>query len=230
MILAQEQGVMMRPAGVLREIKAELGVGIREGTLILTDRRLIFVCTNERGENLPVGYFAHQRLLYSDVEDLKKIPRQPPNIFIPLETAIAKGHREALERPSLEIMWRDEEGDHDLIFIETLTGRRKRNLNDWAPVVEKLKDGTQKLVRLPSVPSTDSLEEKVMHVLADMQEKGVFEIEGDLESEYGTDMNPDDVQAACDRLVAQGLLARVPDPSGDIFYRRLSPIGEDLSS
>jgi hypothetical protein len=229
-ILAQEQGTDMRSAGVSKGLEAEFGVGFREGTLVLTNKRLIFVCTDEKGMDLPVGYFGDKLLLYSEVEDLDGIPSQSPNIFIPLDAASVKGRKAGLGRPTLEVKWKDKDGDHNLIFTETLTGRRKRNLNDWAPVVEKLKNGTQKLLMLPTVPSTDSLEGKVMHILADMQEKGVFEIEEDVAREYNVDLDSDDVQDACDRLASQHLLTRFPDSSGDTFYRRLSPLGDDLSS
>ncbi len=231
MILAQEQGANMRPAGVSREFEAEFGAGLREGTLVLTNKRLIFVCTNEKGEDLPVGYFlGDELLLYSEVEDLAEIPARPPNIFIPLETVSAIGHKGGLGRPSLEVSWNDQNGSHKLVFTETLTGRRKRNLNDWAAVIENIKDGTLRLATLPDAPPKDSLEGKVIHVLADMQEKGVLEIEEDVEGEFDIELDPDQVQAACDSLASQHLLARSPDPSGDIYYRRLSPLGDDFSS
>ena len=231
MILAQEQGANMRSAGASKELEAEFGVGLKEGTLVLTNRRLIFVCTNEKGEDLPLGYFiGEQMLLYSEVEDLDSIPVQPPNKFIPLDKVSVKGHGERFGRPSLEAIWKDGDGSHDLIFTETMTGRRKRNLNDWAPVIEKLKNGTQQLVTLSKVPSSDTLEGKVMHVLADMQEKGVLEIEEDVEGEYEIELDPDEVQGACDDLASQHLLVRSPDPSGDVYYRRMSPLGDDFSS
>jgi hypothetical protein len=226
-ILAQEQGANMRPSGAAKELKAEFGVGIREGTLILTNRRLIFVCTNEEGDELPVGYYDEQRLLYSEVEDLEDIPKEAPNVFIPLTDASVKGHKEGLGRPSLEVRWSDQTGSHSLVFTETLTGRRKRNLNDWASVIDGIKDRTLKLTILPSPPSIDTLEGKVMHILADMQEKGLLEIEESVEDEYKIELDPDEVQAASDRLASQHLLVRIPDPSGDIFYRRASPLGED---
>ena len=231
-ILAQEQGANMRSAGVSKELEAEFGMALKEGTLVLTSRRLIFVCTDEKGEYLPLGYFVGgQKLLYSEVEELGNIPPQAPNIFISLETVSAKGHKEVLGRPSLEVTWKDGTGNHDLIFTETLTGRRKRNLNDWAPVIQGLKDGTLKLVALPESPSSDSLEGRVMHVLGDMQEKGLMEIEEDVEDEYKVELDPDRVQAACESLSSRRLLARHPDSSGDVYYRRLSPLGEDdLSS
>jgi len=222
---------MMRSKGASKELEAEFGVGNKEGTLILTNKRLIFVCTNDEGEDLPIGFFGTHMLLYSEVEDLGSIPNQSPNVFIPLQSLSTKGHKGGLGRPSLEVSWEDQGGRHELVFTETLTGKRKSNLNDWASVIDGIKSGTRKLIVLPEAPSTETLEGKVMHVMADMQEKGLMEIEELAESEYNIESDPDQVQVACDRLASQHLLIRIPDPSGDIFYRRASPLGEgDLSS
>ena len=226
-ILAQEQGANMRPGGAKREFEAEFGFDVKEGTLVLTNRRLIYVCTDDKGEDLPIGYFGDHLLLYTEVEGLGDIPDRAPNVFIPLDAATVKGHKERLGRPSLEVAWTDKGGSHSAIFTETMLGRRKRNLNDWAAVIDNIKNGTQKLIDLPDPPSTDSLEGKVMHIMADMQEKGVLEIEEDVEGEYKVDLDPDQVQAACDGLTSRHLLARSPDPSGDAYYRRVSPLGED---
>ena len=226
-ILAQEQGANMRSGGARSEVGAEFGVGVREGTLVLTNRRLIFVCTDDKGEELPIGFASEHLLLYSEVEDLGDIPHRTPNIFIPLEAVSTKGHKEGLGRPSLEVTWADQGGSHGVVFTETLLGRRKRNLNDWAAVIDGIKRGTQKLIDLPAPPPTDSLEGEVMHIMADMQEKGLFEIEEAVEGEYKVDLDPDQVQSACDGLVSLHLMTRTPDPSGDAFYRRVSPLGED---
>ncbi|MDG6924626.1 MAG: hypothetical protein JRM79_00095 [Nitrososphaerota archaeon] len=229
-ILAQEQGTEMRTGGVSKGLEAEFGGGVKEGTLVLTNRRLIFVCTDDKGEELPVGYFAEHLLLYSEVEGLGDIPNKAPNVFIPLDSASVKGHKGGLGRPSLRVSWRDEGGAHDVVFTETLTGRRRTDLSDWASAIEGMRSGTRVLVSLPPPPSAATLEGKVMHVLADMQEKGTLEIEESVEDEYKVDLDPDQVQAACDRLSAQKLLVRLPDPSGDVFYRRASPLGEDSFS
>lgn len=226
-ILAQEQGASMRSRGASKELEAEFGVGIKEGTLILTDKRLIFVCTDDKGEDLPIGFYGDHLLVYSEVEDMGKIPPRPPNVFIPLPAASVKGHRGELGRPSLEVAWKDQSGGHTLLFTETLTGRRKRNLNDWAPIIDRIKSGTLRLLSLPSTPPVDTLEGKVMHVMGDMQEKGVLEIEEDVEGEYKIELDPDEIQAACDRLASQSLMVRIPDSSGDTYYRRASPLGDD---
>lgn len=230
MILAQEQGATMRAGGASKEVEAEFGVGTREGTLVLTNQRLIFVCTNDVGEDLPVGFFGDHLLLYSQVEDLGSIPKQAPNVFIPLAAASVKGHKGDFGRPSLEVTWKDQSGPHGMVFTETLTGRRKRNLDEWAPVIDRIKEGTQVFTALPAAPPTESLEGRVLHTMADMQEKGVLEIEEDVEGEYGVDLDPDQVQAACDLLSSKHLLRRSPASGGDVFYRRISPLGDDFSS
>jgi hypothetical protein len=231
-VLAQEQGATMRDAGRRKEIEAEFGFDETEGTLILTNRRVIFACLDEREEDLPgqAGWnpTSKIRFVYSEIEDVDNISQEPPNVFVPI-TAISsiKGHREEIGRPSLQVEWADAGGKHALVFTQGLPARRGRNLNDWARVVENIKAGKQKLVLVPSPPSTESLDGKIVRVLSDMQEKGVLAIEDAVETEFKVDLDPDEVQAACDRLAAGGTLKRYPDPSGDVFYRRVSPLGED---
>ncbi len=72
--LAQEQGVVMRQAGTAKELEGQLG-GELEGTLLLTNRRLLFVCTNEKEDDLPTG-IGKMHMVYSDVGDLVIYPRQ----------------------------------------------------------------------------------------------------------------------------------------------------------
>lgn len=220
----------MRGAGKEKDLGAEFGFGTTEGTLVLTNKRLIFACTNEREEDVPnatvLTPFGKISLFYSEVEDLEQIPAGAPNVFVPL-AAISKvtGHKGELTRPSLEVEWQDDGGSHTRVFTETLTGRKTRNLNDWAPVISNLKAGTQRLVNVPPPPPLDTLEGKIVEVLSDMQEKGVFDIEETVESQYKLDLDPDDVQAACDRLVTKGLLVRNPELTDDAFYRKVSPLG-----
>ena len=217
----------MRAGGKSKELEAEFGGGVKEGTLVLTNKRLIFVCTNEKGEELPIGYYGEHLLLYSEVESLSDIPNGSPNVFIPISGASARGHKGELGRPSLEVSWDDLTGKHNLVFTETLIGKRKRNLNDWASLINGINQGSLKLNAMPSPPPTDTIEGKVMHVMADMQEKGLFEIEESVEDEYKVDLDPDEVETACNSLVSRQLMIRIPDSSGDSFYRRASPLGED---
>ncbi|MDA4120928.1 MAG: hypothetical protein OK404_00800 [Thaumarchaeota archaeon] len=232
-ILAQEQGAMMRAKGIMKEVEAEFGFGgVKQGTLVLTNSRLIFVCTDEKEIDLPSSSRAYSdvRVLYSDVEDLESVPKESPNVFIPISSvSSARGHKRELEKPSLEVEWGDGKGQHGLVFTEELTGRRKRNLNDWAGVIDNLKAGRQKFAQVPQPPSMDSLEGKIAHVMSDMQEKGLFTIEDAVETEFKVDLDPDEVEAACERLVKQNLLIRSSD-SGETYYRRVSSLGDDSFS
>ena len=96
-----------------------------------------------------------------------------------------------------------------------------------------LKAGEIRL-QLPSAPTpgVDSLEGKALYILNDMQEKGMFEIEEEVEDTFKVeDIDPDELVAACKKLASQGFLDVIKDPSGDDFYKKRSPLGEDdLSS
>jgi hypothetical protein len=227
-MLAQEQGVIMRRAGKEKELEGGLG-GELEGTLVLTNRRLIFVCTDAREEDFKFMEGARvMRLVYSDVEDLASIPHSGGNTFIPLSSiSHVKGHSGPVERPSLDVKWQ-EATEEERVFIERLSGRsRRKNLNDWEAVIERLKAGNQKLVQLPRAPSTDTLDGKIMRALADMQRRGTFEVEEDTEKQFDVKLDPDEVEAACQRLANSGLLQKFPDKSGDVYYQKRSPLGDD---
>jgi hypothetical protein len=228
-MLAQEQGVTMRAAGLKKELEGGLG-GEAMGTLVLTNRQLVFVTTHEREDDFRIG-FSKFRFVYADVQDLNTVPHVPANLFIPLaKISSVTGHdgRGGLEKPSLEVKWNDAGTEVGRVFIEGLKGRsRKKNLNDWAAVIEHLKAGVQKLVSIPKAPGIETLEGKVMMILADMQRKGLFEVENDVETAFKVKLDPDEVQSACDSLAHRGLVKRVPDSGGDIYYRKLSPLGED---
>jgi hypothetical protein len=227
-MLAQEQGVVMREAGRAKELEGRLG-GELEGTLLLTNRRLIFVCTREKEDDLKTMPFRKMPLVYSDVGDLASIPVRRDNLFVEISSiSTVKGHTGHVTKPSLEVKWQEGAKQKGRVFIELLSGRsRRRNLNDWARVIERLKTGDQKIIQLPKPPATDTLDGKIYRVLADMQRKGVFEVEEEVEKQFSSKPDPDEVQAACDRLSNNGLLKKIPDPSGDTYYQKRSPLAED---
>jgi len=230
--LAQEQGVVMREAGRAKKLEGRLG-GELEGTLLITNHRLIFVCTNEREDDLKTTPFGKMPLVYSDVEDLASIPAGGNNLIIELSSiSSAKGHAGHVTKPSLEVKWQQGTSEQGRVFIELLSGRsRRRNLNDWTRVIERLKRGDQKLIQLPKPPAAETPDGRIYRVLTDMQRKGVFEVKEEVEKRFGLRLDPDEVQAACDRLCNIGLLEKIPDPSGDTYYQKRSPLGEDeLSS
>jgi hypothetical protein len=235
-ILAQDQGVSTHGIGMKKGVEAEFGVGDVEGTLLMTNKRLVFACMGEVEDELFAAYgldpTARLAVIFTDVVDITKVHAGPPNIFIPIAAIKSvKGGRGGLRRPSLEVRWADSGGEKSAVFSEVMTGRKGKNLADWASVIEGLKAGKLKLISVPPAPSDDTLQGKVALVLSDMQEKGLFEIEENVESRFKADLDPDEVQVACDALAANGFLRRYQDSSGNLYYRKASPLGEDdLSS
>jgi hypothetical protein len=227
-MLAQEQGVAMRESGRAKELEGRLG-GELEGTLLLTNHRVIFVCTHEKEDDLKTSPFGKMALVYSDVENLASIPTGGDNLFIDISSiSSVKGHTGHVTKPSLEVKWQEGAKEKGRVFIELLSGRsRRRNLNDWAKVIERLKTGDQKLIQLPKPSATDTLDGKIYRVLTDMQRKGIFEVKEEVEKQFNSKLDADEVQAACDRLSNIGLLKKMPDPSGNTYYQKCSPLGED---
>ena len=130
--------------------------------------------------------------------------------------------------PELKVTWKTDSGVKSEEFTEDIIGGRKKDIKDWAKVIQSLKSGKIMIQRLPNPPpSIDSLEGKILHMLGDMQEKGTFEIEEEVESEFKLDIDIDLVEEACEKLASLGLVDKNPDSSGDVFYRKRSPLGED---
>jgi hypothetical protein len=215
MILAQEQGVLNK-SGLGREI---------QGTLVLTNNRLLFVAADTETRDSPgLGTVRY----YADVEDLNSVNQKPPNILIPLSNILgAKGSRGIMTNPSLKIKFGSAPNERTEEFIQTNIGGRKKNLNDWASVIENLKSGNIKINEPAWIPDKNSLEERIVGTLADLQEKGIFEIESEIETKFKIDLDPDKLEEACNNLVTKGVLEK----TNDEFYRLPSPLGsDDLSS
>lgn len=223
-ILAQEQSVVHK-MGFMREA---------QGTLILTNKRLIFVAANQEIDfrvSYPVFTPASmEHFRFADVEDLDHIPEMPENFSITIdEIEIDKGEEHFFENPHLKIRWLDNGSEKKAEFIadSSLTGR-KIDLKDWTKVIDSLKNGTIKITfPTTSPPSKDTLEGKVLYILGDMQDKGLLEIEQQTEEYFKVELEPDEVEAACRKLVSMGFLDRVESTSGDSFYRKRSPLGKD---
>lgn len=230
-MLAQEQAVIRRGPGIRKEIEAAFGMGGEtEGTLVLTDRRLVYVHGNEQEESVRIGGFSAKRLYFSDVESLRSMSLDSESVEIPISKIVkVAGHHGEAIAPKLEVNWTDDAGAaRTTEFVQQISGAsRRRNLNDWAMVIEKLKAKQQKITPLPPAPGGDTLEARIMVVLGDMQEKGLMTIEGEVEERYKVDLDPDDVEAACDRLIAEGLILKPVPRYEDVYYRKASPLGAD---
>jgi hypothetical protein len=235
-ILAEEEAVINRGVGVIQEVKSDLDVGKQtEGNLVLTNLRLVYAHGAEQEVDIPTGVpdpfstFGKKRLYFSDVEELDKIPQDPSNITIRLSTIVSvKGHHTPGLAPRLEVRWNQNGTEKRTEFVEQETGRsRHRNLNDWAPVIERLRAGKQAFTVLPPAPARDTLQGRILLALDDMQEKGLLTIESEVEKASGSDFDPDQVREACEALVAGGLISRTTSEKEDPFYVKVSPLGED---
>jgi len=229
-ILAQEQAVS-RGTGE-KEPEGGFGAGLLEGTLILTNKRLIFVTLAEAEEDLsePTDFnpFGKLKLFYSDAEDLKSIPADPDNLIVPLISVTSvKGHRGNGAKPKLEIKWLEGRRERSTEFSQRLSGKRRKNLDDWARTIERLRKGKQPLVSLPKAPGLDTLEGQVLRVLSDSQEKGILTIGHLVEDAFKIELDPDQVKVASEKLTSAGLVRRRRDPSGENFYHKRSPLGDD---
>ena len=213
-ILAQEQSVLH---------KIRLG-SETQGTLVLTNSRLIFVAATDEQKFLD----GLDSLRYADVEHLDSISKNPANLSISLDSITStKGSGGLMTNPNLKVWQKIGPEERESEFIQTITGGRKKNLNDWAPVIEKLKQGKIS-IKIPSwLPDKSSLEGRIVESLSDLQEKGIFEIESEIEKRYETNLDPDQVEEACNNLVSKGILEK----ESEDFYRFPSPLGaDDLSS
>jgi hypothetical protein len=212
-MVAQEQGVLCK-TGVIKSV---------QGTLILTNQRLIFVCGEEEVEELNVSPESGL-LTYSDVDSLASIQPNPSNLSLSLSSIMSsKGHR-GIGHPRLEVSWQENTSKNVTEFEQTLTGKGRMSLDKWADVIQKIKTGAIKLKAMPSVPSEQTLEGKIAVVLGDMQEKGLFEIEEQVESRFKIEADPDEIEQACEKLASNGILVALNDPSGEKFYRKVSPL------
>jgi len=229
-ILAQEQAVD-RGSGA-KEPEGGFGAGLMEGTLVLTNKRLVFVTTGEAEEDLsePNAFnpFGKLKLFYSDAEDLKSIPADPDNLIVPLALVTSiKGHKGNGVKPKLEVKWLEGKRERTTEFSQRLSGKRRKNLDDWARTIERLRKGKQPLVSLPKAPGLDTLEGQVLRVLSDSQEKGILTIGHLVEDAFKIELDPDQVKVASEKLTSAGLVRRRRDPSGENFYHKRSPLGDD---
>jgi len=234
-MLAQEQAVIRRGPGIRKGVEAAFGLGGEtEGTLVLTDRRLVYVHGDEKEESVRIGGFSAKRLFFSDVESLSSMPLDSESVEIPISKIVkAVGHHGEAIAPKLEVSWTDGGGaTRATEFVQQISGAsRRKNLNDWAKVMDKLRAKQLKIAALPPAPGGDTLEGRIMGVLGDMQEKGALTIENEVEEQYKVDLDPDAVEAACEKLVVAGLVVKGDARYEDVYYRKASPLGaDDLSA
>lgn len=222
--MASRESILAQEQSVLHKIRTG---NETQGSLVLTNSRLIFVAAVEEEKFFDM-LEGVETIRLADVEKLDSIGMNPTNLSIPLDSITSvKGSGGFMTNPNLKV-WHDTGSEEkEAEFIQTITGGRKKNLNDWAPVIEKLKLGKISIKIPSSVPDKNSLEGRIVEVLSDLQEKGIFEIESEIEKKYKIDLDPDQVEETCNNLVSKGILEK----KSEDFYRLPSPLGaDDLSS
>jgi len=230
-MLGQEQAVIRRGPGIRKGVEGAFGLGGEtEGTLVLTDRRLVYVHGNEKEVDLRVGAWSAKRLFFSDVETLDSMPLDSASVEIPLSRITqVKGRSGEAVAPKLEVRWADQGGAAQATeFVQQITGgSRRKNLNDWAKVIEKLKAKQIKIRPLPPAPDENTLEGRILDALGDMQDKGALTLEEEVEEKYKVDLDPDEVEAACNRLTKAGLVRKTAPRGEDPYYTKVSSLGDD---
>ena len=193
--MANRESILAQEQSVLHKIRTGSET---QGSLVLTNSRLIFVAAVDE-QRFSDGL---DSLRYADIEHLDSIGRNPANLSIPLDSITsAKGSSGFITNPNLKVWHNVGSEEKEVEFIQTITGGRKKNLNDWATVIEKLKQGKIS-IKVPSwLPEKNSLEGRIFETLSDLQEKGIFEIESEIEKKYEIDVDPDQVEEACYNLV-----------------------------
>ena len=143
-ILAEEQGASKRVGSL----------GSTRGTLVLTNRRLVFVKGNEfvsSETGTDRGHLPYN-LSFSDICDIGEIQSQAfdpesakDNLSLDLDSvANAIGHKGGFSgHPSLTLNLATRDGSpkdesQSVTFHEEMTGKRKKHINDWTDVIMKI--------------------------------------------------------------------------------------------
>lgn len=214
-----------------------------DGTLVLTNRQILFIpATQAEGFSVVssstyVGAGASSikstTLYYTDIKNLGDVSQYEtsPDFFtIPIVSVTDIKGRKGLLHPTLEIRWNSEDMTvRNALFIQRITGKSKRvNLTDWAVAIEKIKSGVKFYPKLPDYSSIDQdqLAQTIVGALSDLQEKGLYEIQQEIERDYqiGQEIDSDDLQSKCHSLVERRILS--VDETGEFYWIR-SPI-EDI--
>ena len=192
---------------------------VKEGLLILTNRRLVFV----PGKNALV------------TAEVPQILQDRENFSIPLEQVATVSGNRGILRPSLNVVWHNPPGDPSTTKIDFLQNYRPKNLeeakngiNEWVPLIEKAATSdisSEEMVVESPLSKVDNAELKtrVLEELGDNQWKGFFQISKDLGEKYSVSVDPDALEGICNQLVKAKVIEQ--DKHGE-FFRKIQPAGK----
>lgn len=187
---------------------------VQEGSLILTNRRLAFA----------------QNESVRDDSDVQKILQKRDLFSVPLDQIVTVSGNRGIIRPSLRIVWHNPPGDPSSTKTEFTQKNGPRSLeearngiNEWVPLIEKAAtSNTVEPVQLndemESTANEGELRSRVLEELGDMQWKGFFQIEKDIEEKYGGSINPDALESTCNKLVKENLIEQ---DKYEHFFRKI---------
>jgi hypothetical protein len=166
------------------------------------------------------------------IYSLNNVPNDPDNYSIPLRSIIsAEGHR-GVFRPVLKVQAYDYSGQTvDYEFVTKIkSSSEENNVDGWAGIISDLNDGKYSLnlsgVSVNAPPAAqqqqhdNDLQDRLLVVLGDMQWKGLFMIEKELEDEYLERVDPDEIESLCQNLVRDVVLE--VDDTGEFYRKRPS--------
>ena len=193
---------------------------VREGLLILTNRRLVFVPGRSGVSNA----------------EISQVLQSGENFAIPLEQIATVSGNRGILRPSLNVVWHNSSGDSSTTKTDFLQNYRPKNLeearngiNEWVPLIEKAATSDVSLEELPveetPLNSVDEaeLESRVLEELGDNQWKGFFQISKELGEKYNASVDPDALERICNQLVKEKVIEQ--DKHGE-FFRKIQPAGK----
>jgi hypothetical protein len=205
-----------KPLRTKEHIICKNSVGLLEGTLFLTYRRLVFVPGQE----------------FEEGEDFQKLIEKSDVISIPLDQIVTVLGNRGILKQSLNVVWHDPPNTPSTTKTDFHQKNRPRNMeeaqnaiNEWVSQIEAaaLPEGKAELTTLEdSSLKWDQLDTKVLQSLGDMNWKGFFQLERQLEETYGGNLDPDELESCCARLVKEKLIEQ--DKFG-AFFKKLPTHG-----
>jgi hypothetical protein len=188
---------------------------VQEGSLLLTNRRLIFV--EGKGS-------------LKDSE-LQSVLQENDHFTIPLPQVANVSGKQGFLRPSLTVAWHPTPEDPSSTKTDFLQKYRPQNLEDarnginqWVAVIEQAATSDLDLAPLemkneeeqPTIDDSE-LRSRLLEELNDKQWKGFFQIERDLGEKFGLSVDPDALERCCKNLVAEKLVEQ--DKHGEFFRK-----------
>ena len=203
-----------------------------EGTLTFTTKHLIFVSSNGNHSETTTDESAPESEAgNTDSEDPEVTVADSDTFSIPLSSIVSVEGKRGMFRPSLTVYWRDDAQNETskMEFIQkTRHVSTSGNINDWESKIHHLSTAqvmvAQEINSAMHSAEPRSVPTKILGVLNDGEWKGLIQIERELREQYGTEIDIDELETQCNKLVTEKILER--DKIGE-FYRKLNVQGSE---